>query len=122
MDLESLVLNLFYFQLQLKLYHWQTRSAPRHRAVESLLEKLQDFTDTVVEFHQGRNRMRLNLERASTIKIQNVVESGLDRGEELIQSLCDTVEDMVYSDQAIENKRQEFLGEVERTLYLFTLE
>jgi hypothetical protein len=90
--------------------------------VESLLEKLQDFTDTVVEFHQGRNRMRLNLERASTIKIQNVVESGLDRGEELIQSLCDTVEDMVYSDQAIENKRQEFLGEVERTLYLFTLE
>ena len=122
MYLESVVLNLFYFQLQLKIYHWQTFCAPRHRAAENLLEKLQEFTDNVVEFYQGRKGMRLHLKGDSKIMVQNVVVAGEDYGEELIKELCAEIEKMQCSDQAIENKRQEFLGEVERTLYLFTLE
>ena len=122
MHLESIVLNLFYFQLQLKVYHWQTFSSPRHLAAENLLGKLQEFTDNLVEFYQGRKEMRLHLKGDSKIMLQNVVVSREDYGEDLIKELCTEIEKMQCSDQAIENKRQEFLGEVERTLYLFTLE
>ena len=122
MHLESVVLNLFYFQLQLKVYHWQTFSASRHLAAENLLGKLQEFTDNLVEFYQGKKETRLQLKGDSRVELQNVVVSRQDYGEDLIKELCAEIEKIKCSDQAIDNKRQEFLGEVERTLYLFTLE
>lgn len=121
MHLENTVVKLFHFQLHLKLYHWQTRSAPRHAAAESLLGKLQQFTDDVVEFCQGRHNNRIDLSQPQMLTLENVVESGKDYGKDLVESLCEEIEDMQCDDQAIDNKRQEFLGEVERTLYLFSL-
>lgn len=113
---------LFHFQLHLKIYHWQTFSAPRHAASERLLSKLQEFTDDMVEFCQGRHETRLNVELGSTLKLRNVVEEGEDYGYELVRDLCKNIEELKCEDQAIDNKRQELLGEIERTLYLFTFQ
>jgi len=122
MHLESTVLKFFHFQLHLKLYHWQTRSAPRHAASESLLVKLQQFTDDVVEFCQGKHGNRIDFVESPTLMLENVAEDGEDYGEELVERLCEEIEKMKCEDQAIDNKRQEFLGEIERTLYLFSLQ
>jgi hypothetical protein len=122
MWLESVVPKLLYYQLRLKLYHWQTMSEPRHRAAESLLGKLQEFTDDVVEFCQGRHQHRLQFSSPQKIRLSNEVESGIDYGVELLHELCEEMEKMECVDEAIDNKRQEFLGEVERTMYLFSFQ
>ena len=122
MWLARVVPKLLHYQIHLKLYHWQTFSEPRHRAAEALLDKLQEFTDNVVEFCQGRNRHRLQLSGQERIRLKNIVEEGRDEGEQLVLDLLGEIEAMESEDEAIENKRQEFLGEVERTLYLFSFE
>jgi hypothetical protein len=104
------------------LYHWQTFSAPRHVAAEKLLESLQEFTDSLVEFCQGRRNTRIQFKAPQKLYLKNVVEAGEDFGYQLLEELCKDIEEMRCEDQAIENKRQEFLGAVERAMYLFTLQ
>jgi hypothetical protein len=122
MWLENTVPRLLQYQIHLKLYHWQTFSEPRHRASQALLEKLRDFTDNIVEFCQGRHRHRLRLTGQERIRLNNIVEDGKDKGEDMLLALLEEIETMECEDEAIENKRQEFLGEVEKTLYLFSFE
>jgi hypothetical protein len=121
MELGEVVSKLFYYQLHLKVYHWQTRSAPRHRASEDLLGKVQSFTDDLVEMCQGRYEKRIFFEKQK-IALRNMVEDGEDYGYALLRELCKMIEEFECDDEAVENKRQELLGEVERSLYLFTLQ
>jgi hypothetical protein len=76
----------------------------------------------MVEFCQGRHENRLNVKPDSTLTLINVVEDGEDYGYELVRDLCKNIEELKCEDQAIDNKRQELLGEIERTMYLFSLQ
>lgn len=117
-----MVLSLLEYQLHLKLYHWQTRSAPRHVAAENLLGKLQQFTDDVVEFCQGRHGIRIQFDSPKSIMLYNMVEGGKDKSVATLHSLLEMLDELECDDEAIDNKRQEMLGEVQRTLYLFSLQ
>lgn len=119
-ELGDVVSRLFYYQLHLKVYHWQTRSAPRHKAAEDLLGKVQAFTDDLVEFCQGRNEMRIQFEKQKIV-IRNLVEDE-DYGYALLRELWKMVDEFECDDDAVENRRQDLLGDVERAMYLFTLQ
>ena len=121
MDLGDVVSRLFYYQLHLKVYHWQTRSAPRHKAAEDLLSKVQAFTDDLVEMAQGRDDIRIVFQKQK-IPLRNIVEEGEDYGYALLRDLWKLVDEFECDDDAIENRRQDLLGDVERTMYLFTLQ
>jgi len=119
-ELGDVVSRLFYYQLHLKVYHWQTRSAPRHKAAEDLLDKVQSFTDDLVELCQGRHDMRIRFEKHKIV-LRNLVDEDEDYGYALLRELWKMVDEFECEDDAVENKRQELLGEVERAMYLFTL-
>ena len=54
MNSSKIVENLFKFQLELKLYHWQTKSFSRHKATDSLVPELLEFIDKFIESYQGK--------------------------------------------------------------------
>ena len=39
---------------QIKIYHWQTMSFPRHKATDELVGKLDDNIDKFVEVYMGK--------------------------------------------------------------------
>jgi hypothetical protein len=62
---------------QIKLYHWQTLSYPRHKATDELHEELSSLVDKFVEVLHGRlnndnNKYRIMLEENSNIPIKNM--------------------------------------------------
>lgn len=45
---------LFEFQLQLKLFHWNTKRYARHKATDKLMTALLEFIDVFVEAYLGK--------------------------------------------------------------------
>lgn len=116
----------FFFTLreQLKLYHWQTSSYARHKATDEVLGKLDELIDTFVEIYMGKyGRPRLT-KATSVIEIKNLTEKTSIKfikgaleylNGPLTKSLRGTDTDLF-------NIRDEMLGELNKFLYLSTLE
>ena len=54
MSSRSLIEIFLQFPSQVKLYHWQTTSYPRHKASDSLVSGIQELIDQFVETYQGK--------------------------------------------------------------------
>jgi hypothetical protein len=118
MSIEALICDLLFYQIAFKIYHWQTKRYSRHIAAEKLVGHLQDFTDSIVEYHQGRTQTRIVFPK-DCIKIRNMTET--DASEWLY--VCTTVINNYTPESAdLENKRTEILGHLHQLAYLFTLE
>ena len=118
MSIALLVSELLNYQIVFKIYHWQTKSYARHQAADKLVDYLQDFTDSVVEYHQGKNRKTIVFPK-DCIKIRNVSEE--DAYEWLFA--CITIINNYTPESAdLENKRTEMLGFLHKISYLFMLE
>jgi DNA-binding ferritin-like protein len=108
---------------QLKLYHWQTKSYARHKAVDKILEELDTHIDSFVEIYIGKyGRPKLSAAQG-TLKIRNLTDAGAT-------SLCKSaaiylqkqlVKGLTAADSDLINIRDEMLGEMHQLLYLFTL-
>jgi hypothetical protein len=108
---------------QIKLYHWQTKSYPRHKATDNVIESLDASIDKYVEVYMGKyGRMKMNSSTAS-ISVKNLSESSvinfikrciLYLNNDLVKKLKETDTDLI-------NVRDEMLGELNQLLYLFTL-
>jgi DNA-binding ferritin-like protein len=108
---------------QLKLYHWQTKSYARHKAVDKILEELDTHIDSFVEIYIGKyGRPKLSATQG-TLKIRNLTDAGAT-------SLCKSaaiylqkqlVKGLTAADSDLINIRDEMLGEMHQLLYLFTL-
>jgi hypothetical protein len=107
---------------QVKLYHWQTMSFPRHKATDELVGKLDDNIDKFVEVYIGKyGRPRLTSkhgihlhnfsDKQATRFLQNAV-SWLTH--ELPKKLKPIDTDLL-------NIRDEIIADLNQTLYLFTL-
>ena len=106
---------------QIKLYHWQTMSYPRHKATDDLVGKLDDNIDKFVEVYIGKyGRPKLTSKHAihlhnfsdkqSTRFLQNAVSW---MTHELPKKLKSTDTDLL-------NIRDEIVADLNQTLYLFT--
>jgi DNA-binding ferritin-like protein len=108
---------------QLKLYHWQTKSYARHKAVDKILEELDTHIDSFVEIYIGKyGRPKLSAAQG-TLKIRNLTDAGATSlcksaaiylQKQLVKGLTETDSDLI-------NIRDEMLGEMHQLLYLFTL-
>jgi len=108
---------------QLKLYHWQTKSYARHKAVDKVLEELDERIDSFVEIYIGKyGRPRLSGAQG-TLKLHNLTDAGAT-------NLCKSaatylqkqlVKGLTAADSDLINIRDEMLGEMHQLLYLFTL-
>lgn len=107
----------------MKINHWQTKGYARHKAFGEFYDKMDDLIDTFVESAMGKyGRFVLN-EENKTFSLQNLSE--LD-----VKGMCKTVRDALIqvgdqldkNDTDLLNIRDEMIGEVNKLLYLLTLE
>lgn len=49
------LIGFYHYYVNIKLYHWMTKSDPRHRATDALLSKILDLVDKFVEAYIAAN-------------------------------------------------------------------
>lgn len=114
---------------QIKLYHWQTLSHPRHTATDELYSDLSNNVDKFIEILTGRcvieqrnNKYRILLPNKH-IKLQNYTD---DNGLQLITNIKEYLEsselnNVIGSSTELGNIRDEMLASINKASYLFTL-
>ena len=113
----------FYMREQLKIYHWQTHSYPRHKATDDLLSALDTTIDTYVETYMGKYGRPKMTGATNTTRVQNMNEKTATR---FIHSCIAYIQGPLVKrlkpvDTDLINLRDEMLGELNKILYLFTL-
>jgi hypothetical protein len=121
MGCEEIIKVFFHMQNNIKLYHWQTESFARHKASDELLDNISDLIDQFIEVYIGRyDRPKFK----NNFKIL-VTELDNDGAEYLIQSYINFMKNelpkyLEDNDTDLYNIRDELLGNLNKTLYLFT--
>lgn len=108
---------------QVKLYHWQTVSYPRHKATDELVEKLDTNIDQFVEVYIGKyGRPKLS-GRTSSIHLRNHSDKeAVKMIQEAIQWLTvDLTKKLKKTDTDLLNIRDTIVADLNQTLYLFSL-
>ena len=121
----ELVTFFFNLQTQIRVYHWQTNMYARHQATNGLLLKLDPLIDSFMEIFQGKyGKLKFD---SSTKTIET--SSGHLNDDEAILFLQSAVSYLKsieskgvvkLSDTELLNLRDEIVGHLNQTLYLFT--
>lgn len=125
----NVILTFFTILNQVKLYHWQTLSYPRHKATDDLHSSLSSLVDKFVEVLHGRlstdkNTFRITLtDDSSSIVIKNMTDA---TGTELLKNIRKYLESsellsVMNNAPELINIRDEMLSEVNKCVYLFSL-
>ena len=122
MSSRSLIEIFLQFPSQVKLYHWQTTSYPRHKASDSLVSGIQELIDQFVETYQGKYQ-RIYLKSDTTIPIYDLNDRNIVAYLEEFKTFLrnDIFQIIKESDTDLINIRDEMLSLINQTLYLFTL-
>ena len=118
-NISEIVRFFFTLQLNMKIYHWNTTSYSRHKASDEFGGKLLSLVDKFVEVFIGKYKVK---PIPTTIKISEgfITDSGseslLEKAREYLERLNSKI-----SDSELLNIRDELLGEVNQTLYLYQL-
>lgn len=106
------------FQAQIKLYHWQTRSYPRHIAADTLHTDMSALIDKFVEVLVGRYGRPKG---GATLEIKELSNKAatqyLIRWRDILQKEMP----IAPTDTELLNLRDEMLASINQTLYLFSL-
>jgi Family of unknown function (DUF5856) len=125
--------TLLYFQNQIRLYHWNTKVYSRHIASGDLYEKIDKFTDKFVEIYQGKfnggllSGIPFKYDRID-IELYNLNDEGIivclnDFKSMLVEDLYNWLSNMPHhTNSDLKNLVDDLMGDVNKTLYLFTLQ
>lgn len=117
----DIVSHLLTIRNQVKLYHWQTGSFARHKATDDLTASLDTNIDAFVESYMGRyGRPKVS----GSIKLHNFSDSAA-RAFVAKQTKYLSVElpkKIKSTDTDLLNLRDTILGDLNKVLYLFTLQ
>ena len=108
---------------QVKIYHWQTMSFPRHKATDELVGKLDENIDKFTEVYMGKYGRPKFGGRTGMIKIRNFHDK---EAPALLKSAIDWLthklpKHLKNTDTDLLNIRDEIIADLNQTLYLFTL-
>jgi hypothetical protein len=107
---------------QIKLYHWQTTSHPRHTATNDLLPKLDANIDQFVEVYIGKYGRPKITDSTSTIQLRNFHEKQAPAllKEAIHWMTHDLPKQLKPSDTDLLNIRDTIVADLNQVLYLFT--
>jgi hypothetical protein len=115
----------FFFQMreQIKLYHWQTKSYPRHKATDAVITALDESIDKYVEVFMGKYGRPRMTARNNSIRVTNLSETGILKFIKgcIAYLVKDLTKKLKPQDTDLVNLRDEMLAELNQLLYLFTL-
>lgn len=120
---ESIIKFFFHLSQSVKLYHWQTKIFARHKATCDLFAQLSTLTDDFVEVYMGRYG-RPNFNGAFKLTIKELTE---ENAPQYISECVEFLEKnlpkyLKETDTELLNIRDEMLSNLNKTLYLFTLQ
>jgi DNA-binding ferritin-like protein len=123
----------FFFEMlnTIKLYHWNTKSFAEHKATDELHSNLSELIDEFVEVLLGKQvplssppstSSRIKFEK-TTVNIYhfNEKEDFIKKLKSYNRILVGFNEHLGNSDTDLLNIRDELLGSINKTLYLFSL-
>lgn len=116
----------FFFELQntVKLYHWNTTSFARHKGSDDLVSSVIELSDEFMEVYMGKygrpNKsspkvLTLAIKAFTDKEVPEYLKASIKHLETLSQQLSPKDTDLL-------NIRDELLGKLNQTLYLFTLD
>jgi DNA-binding ferritin-like protein len=115
----------FYMTLRngVKVYHWNTKSYPRHKATDEFVDNIDKLTDKFVEVYMGKYGRPNITKTTNTIQVRNMADkSAMKFIKDCIAHLTGPfTKSLKVTDTDLLNIRDEILGELNQLLYLFTL-
>ncbi len=118
-DINEMVQFFFTLQLLNKLYHWSTTSFARHKATDGFGGDLLSLVDRFVEVFMGRYKLKPAVLKVN-LKADYLTDIGIvtlfEQTQRYLQNLSSRI-----PDNDLLNIRDEMLAEVNKMLYLFTL-
>lgn len=112
----------FHMLMSIKIFHWNTYSFAQHKATDELHSELQSLIDQFVEVYMGKYS-RIRFEEAFSVEVHDFDEMDFKKLLEYYISFLkkDLPKYLKPSDTDLLNIRDEMLGLLNKTLYLFTL-
>ena len=102
-----------------KLYHWNTTSYPRHIASDRFDDVLEGIVDKFMEVFIGRYQIKPMIHKISiddSLMTDKGIESAYKQTREILSQMQNNI-----PDTDLLNIRDELVGEINKNLYLFTL-
>jgi hypothetical protein len=128
---ERILLTFLTITTQIKLYHWQTLSHPRHLASGELYSQLDELVDKFIEVLQGRiilettnyNFRILLSDRINTITLKNYNDNDVLLLISNIKMYLESTElvSVISKYTDLLNIRDEILAAINKSSYLFSL-
>ena len=114
-------LTKVFFTLKLvnKLYHWNTTAYPRHIASDRFDGVLEDIIDKFMEVFIGRYKIKPMIHKIS-IEDVLVTDKGIESAYKQTRDILSQMQNTI-PDSDLLNIRDELVGEINKNLYLFTL-
>jgi len=111
----------FFFTLQLlnKLYHWGTTSFARHKATDAFGDIIGGLIDKFVEVFIGRYSIKPKVSKIN-LNPDYLTDNGIITLFEQARKYLESLNNKINNNDLL-NIRDELLAEVNKTLYLFTL-
>lgn len=119
----QIIITLMTLRDQVKIYHWETLSFPRHKATDELVTNLDTNIDKFVEIYIGKYG-RPKFSTNSSIKLRNFHDKEATALlKQYIKWLSTSLPKLLNksADTDLLNIRDEILADLNQTLYLFTL-
>jgi hypothetical protein len=124
-NIGEIALQMIFIRDQLKFYHWAgTDLYSRHVASDSLVNSLTEKLDKFIETMQGSENRKLILTKKSmvfTVESDGSVIKLLQNFKVWLSTTLPKHLNPSLSNTDLLNIRDDILGEVNKTLYLFTL-
>jgi len=112
------IVNLFFtIQLLVKVYHWNTTSYARHKATDRFTESFLPLVDKFVEIMIGRYNVKPKIDSIN-LNEKYLTDDGIKKAMNFFYKYL--MEMPQYSSDLM-NLRDELVGEISQTLYLFNL-
>ncbi len=118
-DFNDIVNFFFHLQILNKLYHWNTTSYARHKATDGFNERFLELVDKFTEVFIGTYNMKPNIEEIRINK-DFLSDDGIKKLFIFTGKYLKSFDKMSLTSDLL-NIRDEILGEVHQTLYLFNL-
>jgi DNA-binding ferritin-like protein len=118
---QEFLTKLFQFQIQIKLYHWNTNSYSNHKATDKLFKKLLEFIDCFIESYMGKFKQiqtPIPITFEKKINERNIISKVF---QPFLNFLKEWKEDFKKEDQEYIHLIEDLEIEVEKTKYLMRL-
>ncbi len=121
--MDNLPKFFFSLQLNIKMYHWQTTSYARHKATDNLLSSIDGLIDKFIEIYQGKFGkfpQGFTTINVRTLNDENTASDFLQQCIHFLNNIVDEDNNLTINDTDLLNIRDEMVGLINQTLYLFS--